>query len=102
MFEGDPGEGPSYAGFKVNEAGRQRVIREGRKNVHAYAWGYYPEFDEENIKWQMEFDKVHLQQATYNPYLHGCFTLVDSGAAVGYARRIFFTPQGLFLVRPRV
>jgi hypothetical protein len=32
--------------FKVSEAGRQRVIREGKKNVHAYATGQVLRFDE--------------------------------------------------------
>lgn len=27
--------------FKVSEAGRQRVLREQKKNVHAYVIGYY-------------------------------------------------------------
>lgn len=102
MFDGGPTADYSYAGFKVSESGRQRVIREQRKNVHAFAWGYYPEFDEENIKAQMDFDKEKLIKVTYNPYKYGCFTQSGTNIAVGYGQTIYFTPDGLFVVRPRV
>jgi hypothetical protein len=49
--------------FKVSEAGRQRVIREKRKNVHAFVIGYYVN-DQEGT----ESDK-----ATYNPYKYNSF-----------------------------
>lgn len=34
-----PGDGRDDVGFKVSEAGRQRVLREKRKNVHAFVVG---------------------------------------------------------------
>lgn len=49
--------------FKVSEAGRQRVLREQRKNVHAYVIGTYAGANEIQ---QLEQD--FMQQAYYNPY----------------------------------
>lgn len=51
--------------FKVSEAGRQRVLREQRKNVHAGIVGHYiPEgIEGEPLK----------GEATYNPYKYETF-----------------------------
>lgn len=46
--------------FKVSEAGRQRVIKEKRKNVHAYCIGEFISFDVNDV------NPIH--QAYYNPY----------------------------------
>ena len=51
------------AKFKVSEAGRQRVIKEKRKNVHAFVTGY-----ECNDPMVMEDGKVF-----YNPYKFSSF-----------------------------
>ena len=55
--------------FKVSEAGRQRVLREKRKNVHAFVVGElvdYVEFDRKN-------DPV--LDITYNPYKYSQFMI---------------------------
>jgi hypothetical protein len=53
--------------FKVSEAGRQRVIREGRKNVHAGIEGYH-------LKCEV-LDEIPLNAilVRYNPYLFNSF-----------------------------
>ena len=51
--------------FKVSEAGRQRVLRKKRKNVHAYAVGDLCE------KFLNSTDKTI--DVTYNPYLYSSF-----------------------------
>jgi len=56
--------------FKVFEAGRQRVLREKRKNVHAYA--YFESFEE-----QIHFTGP-LITARYNPYMCDKFIAVPS------------------------
>ena len=48
------------AKFKVSEAGRQRVLKEQRKNVHAVIVG-----EELN---QITYSKVPKASVTYNPY----------------------------------
>jgi hypothetical protein len=53
--------------FRVSEAGRQRVVRTKRKNVHAVVRGnFLPGFLPANLAddWRV---------AKYNPYTAGCF-----------------------------
>ena len=50
---------------KVSESGRQRVLREKRKNVHAGLMG----------EWiALEYPYVHTASITYNPYRSASFT----------------------------
>lgn len=51
--------------FKVSEAGRQRVLRERRKNVHGYVLG--EELTEYNI------DQAGLFSIFYDPYKYESF-----------------------------
>lgn len=63
--------------FKVSEAGRQRVLREQRKNVHAYVIGTYAG---ENEIQQLEQD--FMQQAYYNPYKLSTFVNKETQQAL--------------------
>lgn len=58
--------------FKVSEAGRQRVLREKAKNVHAGVVGYM--YDDMLAPALACGDRV-----TYNPYKYKSFVLADSG-----------------------
>ena len=55
--------------FRVSQAGRERVLKSKRKNVHAYIVGT-------EIK-EFANDKS-LVQVKYNPYLNNCFFEVES------------------------
>lgn len=55
--------------FKVSEAGRQRVLREKRKNVHAYVIGEEIPFVPKSYCWQ---DTV-----VYNPYKYETFVVAN-------------------------
>lgn len=58
--------------WKVSQKGRNRVIRDGKKNVHAFSIGLLR-------------DSVRLakaEQVWYNPYLDIHFQVVRNGAAV--------------------
>jgi hypothetical protein len=57
--------------FKVNESGRQRVLQEQRKNVHAYVIGNYVGTAEEL--------SIPLRDAYYNPYHQDSFTDKETG-----------------------
>jgi len=48
--------------FLVNEKNRQKVIKQKRKNVHAFVKGYI---------WNTPVDLI--KQASYNPYVRGSF-----------------------------
>ncbi len=61
--------------FKVSEAGRQRVLREQRKNVHAGVVGYLSDAPA----------LAHDVPVTYNPYKAATFTRKDTGAPVHHA-----------------
>lgn len=51
------------AKFVVNEAGRQRVLREKQKNVHAYVVGTFVG----------TLEAAQRHEATYNPYKYETF-----------------------------
>ena len=55
-----------YANFKVSEAGRQRVLKERKKNVHAFVTGYLYDGDEE---------RRYDISIVYNPYKYDSFRL---------------------------
>ena len=63
---------------RVSEAGRQRVIREQRKNVHAFLRGMISE--DSNTR-------TGGDSVTYNPYQSARFHRRSDGAAVVSAKR---------------
>jgi len=56
------------AKWRVNEAGRQRVIQEQRKNVHAGVSGQLADDEHPYAMWE---------RVSYNPYKAGRFVLSD-------------------------
>jgi hypothetical protein len=80
--------------FKVSEAGRQRVLKEQRKNVHAGVVGTVSGFDAE-IKDIPE----GYEEGTYNPYKYSSFVdkgteepLAESASVILSGKRIFYKP----------
>ena len=64
--------------FKVSQAGRQRVLREKRKNVHAYiACSTFFTFEE---------DSNVGKRVTYNPYKHDSFVIAETEQPVKNSR----------------
>jgi hypothetical protein len=63
--------------FKVSEAGRQRMLREGHKNVHAWVVG-------EQLPWPVCFspDTAVLREAKYNPVKGATFVDAEDGGPV--------------------
>lgn len=57
--------------FRVRQAGRERVLREKKKNVHAFVvsggYRHYPDAMEVN------FDEVVMIEIKYNPFRAGFF-----------------------------
>ena len=62
--------------FKVSQAGRNRVLKEKRKNVHAFVEGTILAYN--------TFCK-DMQGITYNPYKNDSFVLKTSNKPVFYA-----------------
>jgi hypothetical protein len=67
------------AEFRVSEAGRQRVLREQRKNVHAGVVGTLA---------GTEAVIAEGAEVSYNPYRSGYFFRRSDGAAVAKATRV--------------
>lgn len=67
----------------VNESGRQRVLKEKRKNVHAYIVGTLSSTKHSGTK-----------QVTYNPYKWNSFVEAKSGKPITEADRVQFTDKG--------
>lgn len=62
--------------FEVSESGRQRVLREGVKNVHAFVVG-------EQAEWKEMRDEIgRFENVTYNPYDNESFVTSWEGEPV--------------------
>jgi len=72
--------------FNVRQGGRQRVLTEGNKNVHAFAEGWYPE-----IWISPKFYHDEGRSVTYNPYKNDTFVYVDNGEPVSEVGSIWLT-----------
>lgn len=82
------------ARFAVGEAGRQRVIQEQQKNVHAFVRGQAEHVEPHE-------PPAHAIPVSYNPYKAGHFYRKDTGEAVHSADTVHMTPRGVFAVNPR-
>ena len=82
VFAGGP------ATFKVNEAGRQRVIHEKRKNVHAYV---VLENCPEEIAYGAILTMVPntAREISYNPYGGDYFFFKDTGEKVNKVKMLW-------------
>jgi hypothetical protein len=63
--------------FVVSEAGRQRVLREKRKNVHAFVRGELAALENDP-----KDSADNLQTITYNPYKYTSFVAKSNEAPV--------------------
>ena len=64
--------------FKVSEAGRQRVIREKSKNVHAGVVGEWHSDDDRYAERTAELSTFIGRAVTYNPYKYDSFVYSPS------------------------
>lgn len=67
--------------FVVRKSGRERVLREGKKNVHAFVRGEIAHFDDFNP------DYLDYSLVSYNPYKHDTFIDVQDVTPVRTAKR---------------
>lgn len=77
--------------FKVSEAGRQRVLREKQKNVHAGVVGYVKTF--ENL------DLTNCISLTYDPYKYSSFVIRDSLQPIYCADKVFMKDKKVFMLK---
>ena len=79
--------------FVVRKSGRERVLREGKKNVHAFVRGDITYFDD-------FFDPDYLDYSlvSYNPYKHDTFVDVIDTTPVRTAKRAMLVLQPSMVV----
>jgi hypothetical protein len=82
--------------FKVSEAGRQRVIRERRKNVHAGIYGHWCEDISVLAVRNRGWDEV-----TYDPYSKEGFTRVEDGSRIESAPYTVFMTNTVYASREK-
>lgn len=96
------------AELKVSEAGRQRVLREKRKNVHAGVAGWvsyvhgadyrYPVQLREELPMEASSGKAYLGHVqiglTYNPYKYTSFVDLDTGEPIYHSKRVVLDTDG--------
>lgn len=85
--------------FVVQPAGRERVLREQRKNVHAFVRGELVGFSLINTQ-MVGFDPEGLHKVSYNPYKAAHFYDKDTDAPVYEAAEALVTTEGVWY-RPK-
>jgi hypothetical protein len=78
--------------FKVSEAGRQRVLSNQKRNVHAFAHCMGLELDNSNVEYSRD------NKVSYNPYKHGNFYMKHTGEIINEANSIFVTNNEIFVL----
>jgi len=73
------------AQFKVSEKGRSRVLKEKRKNVHAFVEGSWIRDKNSLDNLLMLKKQGKMKQVSYNPYKGGNFVEKSTGKAVADA-----------------
>lgn len=73
------------AHFRVQQAGRLKVLATGRKNVHAYVVGFFTR----------STNSTPGRRATYNPYKWETF-VDESGAPLTKAGSVLINGEGIF------
>lgn len=74
--------------YPVSQAGRDRVLAERRKNVHAYVQGV--------IESEELVDIAKMKQVCYNPYKNAFFFYCSNGREVKRSRYTILTSNGVF------
>lgn len=78
--------------FKIYESGRQRVIKEKRKNVHAFVEPTSYEHLNEKA------DVSKLREIYYNPYKHDSFVYKDTEEKIEKASMVLAQDNKLYEV----
>ena len=76
--------------FTVRESGRQRVIKEKRKNVHAFIEGY---ITDSVMGTTVERNDLPIA-VTYNPYLHNSFVNKQNNKPIQGAMGVILSEGG--------
>jgi hypothetical protein len=89
--------------FTVRQKGRERVLREGRKNVHAFVRGtIFSLGPSESGPRAREVEEQHgpWQKARYNPYIYTSFVRAEDEAPIFEAKYARLSKDGLEVILP--
>ena len=87
--------------FRVNKKGRDKVLKEKRKNVHAGISGYI------DTPWVESYGRIcshkwgkksNVRLATYNPYKYASFVRVDNRKPVFWSSAVRMTKGNVYFV----
>ena len=82
----------TYLSFKVNEKGRQKVLKEKRKNVHAYVvTDKYLKLD------KIKYNLSKLAEVYYNPYTTNYFVIRKNGKKIEKAKKVLAFNNKIFM-----
>lgn len=92
------------ASFKVNESGRQRVIAEKKKNVHAFAVGEPTKcgvtdvnnFIANYLRDRINNKRYKFFEITYNPYKYNSFVVKSTGKPITEAKQLVGVDNKLY------
>jgi len=75
--------------FVVRQAGREKVLKENSKNVHAFITG--------TLRWVSDdfFEFSEGRRITYNPYKYNSFVIADTKEQVSAGEYVTMTIQDL-------
>lgn len=76
------------AKFVVQPAGREKVIKEQRKNVHAFVRGDVTIVSADMKKWGKFISENKTRLVSYNPYKKDHFFYVDTGERIDYSDEV--------------
>ncbi len=79
--------------FRVRESGRQRMLREKRKNVHAFAVGRLVDYVHPGDA--RELVRMEGRDAFYDPYRYASFVDCETKAPVTSVRAAHFHEDGV-------
>jgi hypothetical protein len=91
--------------FIVSQAGRQRVLAEKRKNVHAFVRGFV-EFSLAKVLGEHNLtnclDELGWKRVKYNPYKFSSFVLADSEQPISSAASAIIINKNIFVLTPKL
>ena len=88
--------------FNVQPAGREKVIREKKKNVHAFVRGIvinsYAETVDDKGKIKEYCEQREMRRITYNPYKYESFVYADTEEPVFEAKTVIVVGRDIYEV----
>lgn len=76
--------------FKVSQAGRLRVLQTGKKNVHAFVYGWFVDTVPARV--------AMVDQVSYNPRKYSTFVRLPDESPIHYARLAHLGEWGVAVI----